>query len=60
MMWFIKLLFKYIFKRKEADIVMINLFVMQITLGWITMDQVPEPFKSKVQELLDLANTGNE
>ena len=60
MMWLIKLLFKYIFNKKEVDSLMINLFVMQITLGWITMEQVPEPFKAKVQELLDLANTGNE
>ena len=59
-MWMIKTFVKYLFNKKEVDSLMINLFVMQVTLGWITMEQVPEPFKAKVQELLDLANTGNE
>ena len=53
-MWLIKTLLHYIFKKREVDSVMINLFVMQITLGWITIEQVPEQFREKVEELLAL------
>ena len=37
---------------------MINLFVMQIHLGWLKVEDIPEPYRSQVEELLALSNTG--
>lgn len=37
---------------------MINYFVMQIELGWITIEQVPKRFRKQVQELVDLSHAG--
>ena len=37
---------------------MINYFVMQIELGWITIEAVPKRFRKQVQELVDLSHAG--
>ncbi|MDW8750140.1 CD1375 family protein [Streptococcus suis] len=37
---------------------MINFFVMQIQQGWITIEQVPIRYRTKVQELLELSEIG--
>lgn len=52
-MWLIKLLIKYAFNRKEVDVVMINLFVMQVTLGWLKLEDIPEIFRPRVEALLE-------
>lgn len=52
-MWLIKLLIKYAFNREEVDILMINLFVMQITLGWLKLEDIPEIFRPRVEALLE-------
>nr|WP_172953746.1 hypothetical protein [Streptococcus gallolyticus] len=36
----------------------INYFALQIEYGWITIEQVPKRFRTKVQELLDLSHEG--
>ena len=37
---------------------MINLFAMQVTLGWLKVEDIPEPYKTQVAELLELSNSG--
>lgn len=37
---------------------MINLFVMQVTLGWLKVEDIPEPYHTQVVELLEIANSG--
>lgn len=37
---------------------MINLFVMQVQLGWLEVEDIPEPYRSQVEELLTLSNAG--
>ena len=37
---------------------MINLFAMQVTLGWLKAEDIPEPYKTQVVELLELSNSG--
>ncbi|MET3558712.1 hypothetical protein ABID29_001838 [Streptococcus rupicaprae] len=37
---------------------MINFFAMQVEQGWITLEQVPRKYRTKVKELLELANAG--
>ena len=37
-----KAFIKYLFNRKEANNVMINLFAMQVTLGWLKVEDIPE------------------
>ena len=54
----VRMIIAYIFKRKEVDSLMINLFAMQVTLGWLKVEDIPEPYKSQVEELLALSNTG--
>ena len=54
----IKAFIKYLFNRKEANNVMINLFAMQVTLGWLKVEDIPEPYKTQVVELLELSNAG--
>ena len=54
----VRLIIACIFKRKEVDSLMINLFVMQVTLGWLKVEDIPEPYKTKVVELLELSNSG--
>ena len=54
----VRLVIAYIFKRKEVDSVMINLFVMQVTLGWLKVEDIPEKYRGKVEELLALADGG--
>ena len=54
----IKAFIKYLFNRKEANNVMINLFAMQVTLGWLKVEDIPEPYKTQVVELLELSNSG--
>ena len=57
-MMIIKAFIKYLFNRKEANNVMINLFAMQVTLGWLKVEDIPEPYKTQVVELLELSNAG--
>lgn len=54
----VKLIIAYIFKRKEVDGVMINLFVMQVTLGWLKVEDIPEKYRGQVEELLALSEGG--
>ena len=54
----IRLIIAYIFKRKEVDSLMINLFVMQVTLGWLKVEDIPEKYRGQVEELLALADGG--
>ena len=54
----LKIIIAYIFKRKEVDSLMINLFVMQVNLGWLKVEDIPEPYHTKVVELLELSNMG--
>lgn len=37
---------------------MINYYAMQVTLGWITLEQVPKRFRDKVRELVELTESG--
>ena len=57
-MMIIKAFIKYLFNKKEANSVMINLFAMQVTLGWLKVEDIPEPYKTQVVELLELSNAG--
>ena len=54
----VRLIISCIFKRKEVDSVMINLFVMQVTLGWLKVEDIPEKYRGQVEELLALADGG--
>ena len=54
----VKLIIAYIFKRKEVDGLMINLFAMQVTLGWLNVEDIPEKYRGQVEELLALADGG--
>lgn len=54
----VRLVIAYIFKRKEVDSVMINLFVMQVTLGWLKVEDIPEKYRGQVEELLALSEGG--
>ena len=57
-MMIIKAFIKYLFNKKEVDSLMINLFAMQVTLGWLKVEDIPEPYKTQVVELLELSNAG--
>ena len=57
-MMIIKAFIKYLINKKEANNVMINLFAMQVTLGWLKVEDIPEPYKTQVVELLELSNSG--
>ena len=37
---------------------MINLFVMQVTLGWLKVEDIPDKYRGQVEELLALAEGG--
>lgn len=54
----VRLVIAYIFKRKEVDSLMINLFVMQVTLGWLKLEDIPDKYRGQVEELLALADGG--
>ena len=54
----VKLIIAYTFKRKEVDSLMINLFAMQVTLGWLKVEDIPEKYRGQVEELLALADGG--
>lgn len=54
----VKLILACIFRRKEVDSLMINLFVMQVTLGWLKVEDIPEKYRSQVEELLALSEGG--
>ena len=54
----VRLVIAYIFKRKEVDSLMINLFVMQVTLGWLKVEDIPDKYRGQVEELLALAEGG--
>ena len=53
-----RLVIAYIFKRKEVDSLMINLFVMQVTLGWLKVEDIPEKYRGQVEDLLALSEGG--
>ena len=54
----IRAFIKYLFNKKEVDSVMINLFAIQVTLGWLKVEDILEPYKTQVVELLELSNSG--
>ena len=54
----VRLITAYIFRRKEVESLMINLFVMQVTLGWLKVEDIPEKYRGQVEELLALADGG--
>ena len=54
----VRLIIAYIFKRKEVDSLMINLFVMQVTLGWLKVEDIPDKYRGQVEELLALSEGG--
>ena len=54
----VRLVIAYIFKRKEVDSLMINLFVMQVTLGWLKVEDIPDKYRGQVEELLALSESG--
>ena len=54
----VRMIIAYIFKRKEVDSLMINLFVMQVTLGWLKVEDIPNKYRGQVEELLALAEGG--
>ena len=54
----VRMIIAYIFKRKEVDSLMINLFVMQVTLGWLKVKDIPDKYRGQVEELLALAEGG--
>lgn len=37
---------------------MVNYFLMQVELGWITIDEVPKKWREKVRVLHELSNQG--
>ena len=54
----VRLVIAYIFKRKVVDSLMINLFVMQVTLGWLKVEDIPDKYRGQVEELLALSEGG--
>ena len=54
----VRLVIAYIFKRKVVDSLMINLFVMQVTLGWLKVEGIPDKYRGQVEELLALSEGG--
>ena len=40
------------------DSLMINLFVMQVTLGWLKVEDIPDKYRGQVEELLTLSEGG--
>ena len=54
----VRLITAYIFRRKEVDSLMINLFVMQVTLGWLKVEDIPDKYRGQVEELLALSEGG--
>ena len=54
----VRLVIAYMFKRKEVDSLMINLFVMQVTLGWLKVEDIPDKYRGQVEELLALSEGG--
>ena len=54
----VRLIIACIFKRKEVDSLMINLFVMQVTLGWLKVEDIPDKYRGQVEELLALSEGG--
>ena len=53
-----RLVVAYVFKRKEVDSLMINLFVMLVTLGWLKVEDIPDKYPGQVEELLALSEGG--
>ena len=54
----VRLIIAYILKREEVDSLMINLFVMQVTLGWLKVEDIPDKYRGQVEELLALSEGG--
>ena len=54
----LRLVIAFIFKRKEVDSLMINLFAMQVTLGWLKVEDIPDKYRGQVEELLSLSEGG--
>ena len=49
----LKLCLLIIFKRKEVDTVMVALFAVQVAKGWIKLEDIPEIWRDKVEEILN-------
>lgn len=54
----VRIIIAYTFKRKEVNSVMINLFAMQVTLGWLKVEDIPGKYRGQVEELLALSEGG--
>ena len=54
----LRLVIACIFKRKEVDSLMINLFAMQVALGWLKVEDIPDKYRGQVEELLALSDAG--
>ena len=54
----VRLIIAYIFKQKEVGGLMINLFAMQVTLGWLRVEDIPDKYRGQVEDLLALADGG--
>ena len=54
----VRMIIAYIFKRREVDSLMINLFAMQVTLGWLKVEDIPDKYRGQVEELLALSDAG--
>lgn len=50
--WLIRLGLR-IAPREEVEPMLINLFAFQVFKGWITIEQVPEICRARVQEVVD-------
>ena len=46
-------------KIKGGSAMMTNYFAMQVNLGWITLEEVPKRYRTKVAELVNLSDLGN-
>ena len=49
----LKLFLIIIFKRKEVDTMMVALFAVQVAKGWIKLEDIPEIWRDKVEEILN-------
>ena len=49
----LKICLLIIFKRTEVNTVMIALFAVQVAKGWIKLEDIPEIWRDKVEEILN-------
>lgn len=45
---------------QRSNAMMINFYAIQVEEGWITLEQVPKKYRSKVKVLVEQANAGLE